>query len=121
MKDAYQQSAAQTADAERLTRVFADVFGAEVLDELPLRLRALRQESALDDSIDALVRDRCDTGASLDDTIDTVSALVRTIAPNDVAPSATDWEERWREYYGFYDHTVAHAIRSYVEYAVQPG
>ncbi|HSQ30080.1 MAG TPA: hypothetical protein VLN49_09535 [Gemmatimonadaceae bacterium] len=76
---------------------------------------------ALDESIDALVRDRRATGASLDDTIDTVSTLVRTIAPVDVAPSANDWETRWREYFGFYDHTVARAIRSYVEHAVQPG
>lgn len=78
-------------------------------------------DSTLDESIDALVRARRATGASLDDTIDTVSALVRTIAPMDVAPSATDWEVRWREYFGFYDHTVARAIRSYVEHAVQPG
>ncbi|HTI64381.1 MAG TPA: hypothetical protein VL524_12725 [Gemmatimonadaceae bacterium] len=83
--------------------------------------RRYRADSALDESIDALVRTRRDTGASLDDTVDTVSALVRTIAPNDVEPSSTDWEERWREYFGFYDHTVARAIRSYVEYAVQPG
>jgi hypothetical protein len=78
-------------------------------------------DSSFDESIDALVRDGRATGASLDDTIDTVSALVRTIAPMDVAPSATDWEARWREYFGFYDHTVARAIRSYVEHAVQPG
>lgn len=77
-------------------------------------------DASLDESIDALVRDGRATGASLDDTIDTVSALVRTIAPMDVAPSANDWEIRWREYFGFYDHTVARAIRSYVEYAVQP-
>jgi len=83
--------------------------------------RDYHADSTLDASIDALVRKRRDTGASLDDTIDTISALVRTIAPNDVAPSAMDWEDRWREYYGFYDHTVARAIRSYVEYAVQPG
>ena len=85
------------------------------------RARRYCADTALDESIDALVRDRHDTGASLDDTVDAVSALVRTIAPNDVAPSATDWEDRWRDYYGFYDHTVARAIRSYVEYAVQPG
>ena len=78
-------------------------------------------DSALDASIDALVRKRHDKGASLDDTIDSVSALVRTLAPNDVAPSAMDWEDRWREYFGFYDHTVARAIRSYVEYGAQPG
>lgn len=85
------------------------------------RPRRYRVDPAFDASIDALVRDRCDTGVSLDDTVDTVSALVRSIAPNDLAPSAMDWEDRWREYFGFYDHTVARAIRSYVEYAVQPG
>lgn len=85
------------------------------------RCRRYHADPALDESIDALVRDRHDTGASLDDTIETVSALVRTIAPNDVAPTETDWEDCWREYYGFYDHTVARAIRSYVEYGVQPG
>jgi hypothetical protein len=83
--------------------------------------RHYRADSAIDASIDALVRNRCNTGASLDDTVDTVSALVRSIAPNDVAPSATDWEDRWREYFGFYDHMVARTIRSYVEYAVQSG
>lgn len=121
MNDTRQPSAARTSDVERLNRVFADVFGADVLPDLPLRLELLRSDAALDESIDALVRDRRDTGASLDDTIDTVSALVQTIAPNDVAPSATDWEDRWREYFGVYDHSVARAIRSYVEYAVQPG
>lgn len=85
------------------------------------RIQRYCADRAIDESIDALVRDRRDTGASLDDTVETVSALVRTIAPNDVAPSATEWEDRWREYFGFYDHTVARAIRSYVEYAVQPG
>lgn len=85
------------------------------------RAHHYRANPALDESIDELVRDRRDTGASLEDAVETVSALVRTIAPNDLAPSATNWEDCWREYFGLYDHTVARAIRSYVEYTVQPG
>ena len=77
--------------------------------------------SAFEESLHEPSARRYCPDASLDDTIDTVSALVRTIAPMDVAPSANDWEIRWREYFGFYDHTVARAIRSYVEHAVQPG
>ena len=44
MNDTRQPPAAHTSDVERLNRVFADVFGADVLPDLPLRLELLRSE-----------------------------------------------------------------------------
>jgi len=35
----------RAGDIDRLRRLFADAFGTEVLHELPLRLRALRQRA----------------------------------------------------------------------------
>jgi hypothetical protein len=80
---------------------------------------AYHVDRSLDSSIDALVADCCTVGESLDDATDAVVTRVRRIAPTDLSPNASDWEERWRAYYDFYDHAVARTIRSYVECSIQ--
>jgi hypothetical protein len=71
----------------------------------------------IDAFVDSAVESCRARGDSLDDTIDSVAALVRASAPNELAQSDPDWEARWRAYFVFYDHAVMHAIRVYVERA----
>lgn len=43
MRDATEWSSSRESDIHRLERFFADVFGADVLYDLPLRLDTLRR------------------------------------------------------------------------------
>lgn len=47
MADANDRNSRSAGDIERLRTFFADAFGAEVLRELPLRLRVLRRRPAI--------------------------------------------------------------------------
>jgi len=74
-----------------------------------------RIDDELDAFLDSLVVTCREHRDSLDDTVEAVGSLVRTIAPSDLAASDPDWETRWRAYFAFYDHAIMHAIREYVE------
>lgn len=74
-------------------------------------------DERLDDLVDLVVVARQEHGDSLDDAVDAVTSLIRTVAPTDAADSGDDWEARWRGYFAFSDHAIMRAIRTYVERA----